>query len=43
MYEMFQKKGGKATHAQLQETRTIAGHEPRKFSDFVKEAAVAWK
>ncbi len=43
MYAMFQKKGLKATPAQLQETRTIAGHEPRKFSDFVKEAAAGWK
>jgi nucleoside-diphosphate-sugar epimerase len=43
MYEMFQKKGGKATSAQLQETRTIAGHEPRTFSDFVKETAESWK
>jgi uncharacterized protein YbjT (DUF2867 family) len=43
MYEMFQKKGGKATPTELQETRTIAGHDPRKSSDFVKETAVVWK
>jgi uncharacterized protein YbjT (DUF2867 family) len=43
MYAMFQKKGLKATPAQLQETRTIVGHEPRKFADFVKETAASWK
>jgi uncharacterized protein YbjT (DUF2867 family) len=43
MYAMFQKKGLKATPAQLQETCTIVGHEPRKFSDFVKETAASWK
>ncbi len=42
MYDAFQKKGLKATPAQLQETRTIVGHEPRKFSDFVKETAARW-
>jgi uncharacterized protein YbjT (DUF2867 family) len=43
MYDMFQRKGLKATPAQLQESRTILGHEPRKFRDFVKETAAAWK
>ena len=43
MYDAFQKKGLAATPAQLQETRTIAGHEPRKFADFVKETASGWK
>ena len=43
MYAMFQKKGLKATPAQLAETRTILGREPRKFSDFVRETAAAWK
>jgi uncharacterized protein YbjT (DUF2867 family) len=42
MYDMFQKKGLKATPAQLEETRTIAGHAPRRFADFVKETAAAW-
>ena len=43
MYDMFQKKGLKATPAQLEETRAIVGHAPRRFGDFVKECAAAWK
>ncbi|MCA1583040.1 MAG: NmrA family NAD(P)-binding protein [Acidobacteria bacterium] len=43
MYAMFQAKGLKATAAQLDETRTILGREPRKFSDFVGETVAAWK
>jgi uncharacterized protein YbjT (DUF2867 family) len=43
MYDIFQKKGLKATPAQLAETRKILGHEPRRFDDFVKETAAAWK
>lgn len=43
MYASFQAKGLKATPAQLAETRTILGHEPRSYGDFVREAAVAWK
>ena len=43
MYAMFQAKGLKATPAQLGETRTILGREPRTFSDFVKETTAAWK
>lgn len=43
MYASFQSKGLKATPAQLGETRTILGREPRRFSDFVKETAAGWK
>jgi uncharacterized protein YbjT (DUF2867 family) len=43
MYAMFQTKGLRATPAQLTETRTILGREPRKFADFVRETAAAWK
>ncbi len=43
MYAMFQKKGLKATPAQLEETRAIVGREPRTFDAFVHEAAAAWK
>ena len=43
MYDMFQKKGLKATPAQLEETRAIVGHAPRRFADFVEECAAAWK
>ena len=40
---LFQAKGLKATPAQLGETRTIVGREPRKFSDYVRESVAAWK
>ena len=43
MYASFQAKGLKATPAQLAETRTILGHEPRSYGDFVKETAGTWK
>jgi uncharacterized protein YbjT (DUF2867 family) len=43
MYATFQAKGLKATPAQLAETRAILGREPRKFADFVRETAAAWK
>jgi uncharacterized protein YbjT (DUF2867 family) len=43
MYASFQAKGLKATPAQLTETRTILGREPRAYGDFVREAAAAWK
>ena len=43
MYDMFQKRGLRATPAQLQETRTILGHEPRTYADFVRETVAAWK
>ena len=43
MYAMFQEKGLKAAPAQLAETRAILGHEPRTYSDFVRETAAAWK
>jgi hypothetical protein len=43
MYDMFQKKGLKATPAQLQETRTILGHEPRTYADFVRETVASWR
>jgi uncharacterized protein YbjT (DUF2867 family) len=43
MYDVFQKKGLKATPAQLEESRKILGHEPRRFDAFVAETAAAWK
>jgi len=43
MYAMLQARGLKATPAQLAETRTILGREPRQFADFVRETAEAWK
>jgi uncharacterized protein YbjT (DUF2867 family) len=43
MYAFFQKHGMKASAAELQETRDIAGHEPRSFEAFVQEVAPHWK
>jgi len=43
MYAAFQAKGLKATPAQLAETRTILGREPRRFADFVRETAATWR
>ena len=43
MYAMFQARGLKATAAQMSETRAILGHEPRRFAEFVRETAAAWK
>ena len=43
MYAAFQAKGLKATSAQLAETRTILGHEPRSYGDFVRETVTAWR
>lgn len=42
MYDVFQKEGLAATDAQLEETRTILGREPRSFDAFVKEVASDW-
>jgi hypothetical protein len=43
MYHMFQKKGLRATPTQLQETRTILGHEPCTYADFVRETVASWR
>jgi uncharacterized protein YbjT (DUF2867 family) len=43
MYAMFQAKGFVATDAQMKETRTILGREPRRFEDFVTETARTWR
>lgn len=42
MFAMFQEKGLVATDAQIQETRTILGHEPRRYEDFVSECVKSW-
>jgi uncharacterized protein YbjT (DUF2867 family) len=39
MYEMFQTRGLIATPAMLDETRTAIGGEPRRYADYVAEAA----
>jgi uncharacterized protein YbjT (DUF2867 family) len=43
MYAAFQKEGFRATPGQLEETRSILGHEPRSFDAFAHETARVWK
>lgn len=43
MYALFQDEGLAATDEQLEETRTIVGHEPRTFEDFVRETVEGWR
>ena len=43
MYGLFQEEGLTATGEQLEETRTVVGHEPRSFGDFVREMASSWR
>lgn len=43
MYAFFQAEGLRATDAQLEETRTIVGADPRPFRDFVEETAASWR
>jgi hypothetical protein len=43
MYALFQTAGLAATDAQLEETRAIVGHPPRRFDDFVAETVAGWK
>ncbi len=42
MYGMFQDKGLIGTDAQVKETVTILGHEPRRYEDFVSECVKSW-
>ena len=42
MFGMFQEKGLIATDVQLKETKTILGHEPRRYEDFVAELVKSW-
>ena len=43
MYDFFQRKGLAATNDDLAQTRKILGREPRKFEDYARENARAWK
>jgi uncharacterized protein YbjT (DUF2867 family) len=43
MYDFFQKKGLKATVADLLQQEKILGHPPRQFETFVKETVQKWK
>lgn len=43
MYAFFQREGLPATTEDLAQTRKILGHEPRKFEDYARENAKAWR
>ena len=43
MYELFQRKGLKASDDHLKETQEIVGKAPRAYRDFVKETVKDWK
>jgi uncharacterized protein YbjT (DUF2867 family) len=43
MHALFQKKGFAATDAQLGETKTVLGGEPRPLGDFVEETVASWQ
>jgi uncharacterized protein YbjT (DUF2867 family) len=43
MYGFFQEKGLKATPADVEALTKLLGHAPRRFEDFARERARAWK
>lgn len=43
MYDYFQKKGFRASAADLASQRKLLGRDPRRFEDYAKETARAWK
>jgi len=43
MYAFFQEKGLRASDADLREQARILPHPPRRFEDFVRETAAAWR
>ena len=43
MYAVFQKDGLKATAADVERLTNVLGHPPRRFEDFARETASAWK
>ena len=43
MYRYFQRKGLRASDEDLQQQARILKHPPRRFEDFVKETAAAWR
>ena len=42
MYAFFQKRGLKATDADIERLTKVLGHPPRRYEDYVAEAAKAW-
>lgn len=43
MYQFFQEKGFQATPQDIERQTKLLGHPPRKFEDYVRETAAAWK
>ena len=43
MYQFFQETGFKATPGDVERQTKLLGHPPRRFEDYVRETALAWK
>lgn len=43
MYQFFQEMGFKATPGDVERQTKLLGHPPRRFEDYVRETALAWK
>ena len=43
MYQFFQETGFKATPGDIERQTKLLGHPPRRFEDYVRETALAWK
>jgi uncharacterized protein YbjT (DUF2867 family) len=43
MYQFFQEKGLRATPADVDRQTKLLGHPPRRFEDYARETAAAWK
>jgi uncharacterized protein YbjT (DUF2867 family) len=43
MYQFFQEKGFKATPEDIERLTKLLGHPPRRFEDYARETAAAWK
>ncbi len=43
MYQFFQEKGLRAAPADVERETKLLGHPPRRFEDYARETAAAWK
>jgi uncharacterized protein YbjT (DUF2867 family) len=43
MYEFFQEKGLRAAPGDIERLTRLLGHPPRRFEDYARETAAAWK
>lgn len=43
MWEHFQKNGLRAAPGDVERLMKLLGHEPRRFEDYARETAAAWK